>query len=262
MRFDLVAIGEVLVDVTLGELAPGRVSHAPVRLRAGGTAANAALAAAGAGARAAAVGRVGDDPAAGLIRAQLAAAGVEPLLAVDPELPTGTFVEASVGGERTIVADRGATDAFSAADLPAIEAGAVLVSGYLLFHERTHEAARAALGAFGARLAGATGGSSALADRARLAGVDVLVANADEALALTGLEPEPAAQALAGEVEIACVTLGADGAVAARGETVARAGGGTRWADALGAGDAFAARLLVALAAGAGLADALRRAGS
>lgn len=262
MRFDLVAVGEVLVDVTLGELAPGRASHAPVRLRAGGTAVNAGLAAAAAGAHAAVVGRVGDDPAAGLIRAQLAAAGVEPLLAADPELATGTFVEASVDGRRTIVADRGATDAFAAADLPAVEAEAVLVSGYLLFHDRTHDAARAALGGFGARLAGATGGSSSLADRARLAGIDVLVVNADEARALTGLEPERAARELAGEVEIACVTLGADGAVAVRGETVERVGGGTRWADTLGAGDAFAARLLVALAAGAELADAARRAGS
>ncbi len=208
MRFDLVAVGEVLVDVLLGEVAPGEARHAPVRLRAGGTAVNAALAAARSGSRAAAVGRVGDDAAAGLIRAELASAGVEPLLAVDPALPTGIFAEAWIDGERALVADRGATDAFTAGDLPAVEAGAVLVSGYLLFHERTHDAARAALRGFGAEVAGATGGSSSLVDRGRLADVGVLVVNAEEAAALTSLAGEAAALELAQEVEIACVTLG------------------------------------------------------
>ena len=259
MRFDLVAVGEVLVDVLLGELAPGEARHAPVRLRAGGTAVNAALAAAAAGAHAAVVGRVGDDAAAGLIRARLAAAGVEPLLAVDPALPTGTFAEASVGGERAVVADRGATDALESGDLPAVEADAVLVSGYLLFHDRTHRVANAALRAFGARLAGATGGTSSLVDRGRLADVDVLVVNAREADALTGLAAEAAALELAREVEIACVTLAADGAVAARGSRVERVAGAER-EDTLGAGDAFAALLLIGLARGSDLADALARA--
>jgi sugar/nucleoside kinase (ribokinase family) len=262
VRFDLVAVGEVLVDVLLGEIAPGELRHGPVRLRAGGTAVNAALAVAGTGARAAVVGRVGDDPAAELIRARLAAAGVEPLLAVDPALPTGTFAEGTVEGARTAVADRGATDAFAAGDLPRVEAVAVLVSGYLLFHDRTREAARAALGAFGARLAAATGGSPSLAARAELAGVDVLVVNAAEARARTGLAADEAALALARDVEIACVTLGAGGAVAARGGQVERVAGGLDRADTLGAGDAFAALLLTALAAGEELGDALRRAGS
>ena len=260
MRFDLVVVGEVLVDVLVGELAPGEARHAPVTVRAGGTAVNAALAAAGAGARVAVVGRVGDDPAAALIGAQLVAAGIEAFLAVDPALPTGSFAEASIGGSRAVVADRGATDAFQAVDLPAVEADAVLVSGYLLFHERTHAAARAALRAFDARVAGATGGSRSLIGRERLADVDVLVVNAEEAGALTGEEGEAAALALAELVEFVCMTLGAEGAVAARGERVERIAAGPTPADALGAGDAFAARLLLALAGGSDLVEALGRA--
>jgi sugar/nucleoside kinase (ribokinase family) len=256
MRFDFAAVGEVLVDVSLGELVPGEARHAPIRLRAGGTAVNASLAAAGAGARAAVVGRVGDDAAGRLIRAELTAAGVEPLLALDPELPTGTFAEAVVGGEYAVVADRGATDALRAGDLPAITADAVLVSGYLLFHERTHDVARVALRAFCATLSGATGGSSSPVDRGRLADLDVLVVNDDEARALTGLAGDAAALELAREVEIACVTLGAEGAVAAQGSRIERVVGVDR-TDTLGAGDAFAARLLVGLARGLDLAEAL-----
>lgn len=256
MRFDLIAVGEVLVDIQLGELAPGEARHAPVRLRAGGTAVNAAIGAVAVGSTAAVVGRVGDDAAGRLIREELAAAGIEPLLSFDPVFPTGTFAEALVGGRRAVVTDRGATDLLELADLPSIEAGAVLVSGYLLFHERTHEVARAALRAFDATVAGATGGSSAIVDRGKLADVDVLVVNEDEARAVTGLAAEAAALELAGEVGIACVTLGASGALAARGARVERVTG-VDHDDALGAGDAFAGRLLAGLAAGHDLAEAL-----
>lgn len=252
-------MGEALVDVIAGELVPGTTRHEPVRLRAGGTAVNAALAAAASGARVAVVARVGDDAAATVISSALEAAGVEPLLAVDPALPTGTFIEAWVDGERAVASDRGATDALAAADLPAVGGGAVLVSGYLLFHERTHAVARAALRSFGAAVAGITGGSATAADRGRLAGVGVLVVNAAEALALTGRSGEAAALELAGDVGIACVTLGAEGAVAARGTRVERVAGVER-GDPLGAGDAFAGRLLVALGRGDELASALERA--
>jgi sugar/nucleoside kinase (ribokinase family) len=256
VHFEFVAVGEVLIDVVLGELAPGETRHAPLRLRAGGTAVNAALAVAAAGGRAAVVGRVGDDAAGRLIRAELVAAGVEPLLSVDPARPTGTFAEALLGGERAVIADRGATDSLVPADLPAVEARSVLVSGYLLFHDLTHEVARAALHAFGAVLTGATGGSSSLVGRGRLADVDVLVVNDEEAQRLTGLAGEAAAVELALEVDVACVTLGSEGAVAVRGTQVERVGGVER-EDTLGAGDAFAALLVDGLADGRGLQQAL-----
>jgi hypothetical protein len=44
MRPDLVCVGEVLLDVTMPQLAQGAVIHAPIEVRAGGVAANAALA--------------------------------------------------------------------------------------------------------------------------------------------------------------------------------------------------------------------------
>ena len=62
---DLIVVGEVMVDVRAPAVQSGRRSHGSIRLRAGGTAVNAALAAASIGARVSVVGRVGNDGAGG-----------------------------------------------------------------------------------------------------------------------------------------------------------------------------------------------------
>ena len=111
---DLIVVGEVMVDVRAPAVRPGQRSHGSISLRAGGTAVNAALAAASIGARVCVVGRVGDDGAGRLVRDALEAAGVECGLVLDAQLPTGTFVE--VGD--SIVADPGANAALTIADVP------------------------------------------------------------------------------------------------------------------------------------------------
>ncbi|MGH3002047.1 MAG: PfkB family carbohydrate kinase [Gaiellaceae bacterium] len=124
---DLVAIGEIMLDVEAPPLVDGAAVHGAVRVRAGGTAVNAALAARAIGASAAVVGRIGADAAGRIVREELAAAGVEAWLVEDPALPTGTFLEA---GE-AVAADRGASGALAPGDLPErIEAGVVIVSVY------------------------------------------------------------------------------------------------------------------------------------
>jgi sugar/nucleoside kinase (ribokinase family) len=264
---DFIAVGEVLVDVSAPALAPGRVVHAPVRVSAGGTAVNSALAAAAVGAQAAVVGRVGDDPAASAIRAALDAAGVTALLAVDDEAPTGTFVEAGAGEDAAIATDRGASARTRADDLPtALAAGAVLVSGYLVLHDDTAPAAAAALARADARWVAASLAAPRLIERlgaaevhGRVSGANVLLMNEAEAGVLTGAEPERAASELAKRYELVCVTTGARGAVAAAGtrlERVPARGGGA----ATGAGDAFAGALLAALARGDDLLAALETA--
>jgi sugar/nucleoside kinase (ribokinase family) len=66
---------------------------------------------------------------------------------------------------------------------------------------------------------------------------------------VTGAEPDAAAGALASRFELACIKLGEDGAIAARGDRVERvAAGRVERRSAFGAGDAFAGALLVALA--------------
>jgi len=262
--FDLIAVGDVMLDGALpAPVAGGRV-HGRIELRAGGSAANAALAAARLGARAAVIGRVGVDAAGRLVADTLAAAGVEPLLARDPEARTGCVV---VIGGTSVVADPGASVRLSPDDLPpALEARAVLVSGYSLLQAGPEAAARAALersrtdwlavDAGSARLVAAFGVDRFL-EATAMAGV--LLANAEEARTLTGLSADQAALTLARRYRIVCVKLGRAGAIAASGGDVVRAEvQPVDRADTLGAGDAFAGGFLLSLARGVDLASALR----
>jgi ribokinase len=229
-----VTVGEVMLDV-LGPEAAGETTHAPIVVRPGGTPLTAALAAHAAGASTMLVGRVGDDAAAAAIRAGLANAGVEAFLAVDDELPTGTFVQL---GE-TIVASRGANAHLGAGDIPALTADAVLVSGYLLAHDDTLEAGQRAL-ASDAPLRAVIAIPRCPADFVdRAAGANVLFATTAEAERLGG------ATALAARFEILCVTFAAEGAVLHRGGTTERLPPTGR--SGTGAGDALAGSLLARL---------------
>ena len=149
-------------------------------------------------------------------------AGVEPLLARDAEARTGCVV---VVGGNSIVADPGASARLAPDDLPAtLEAGAVLVSGYSLLQSGPEAAARAALerartdnlavDVASARLLAAFGVDRFLEATAR---AGILLANAEEARALTGLDADEAAVALAQQYRVVCVKLGRAGAVAAIG---------------------------------------------
>jgi sugar/nucleoside kinase (ribokinase family) len=237
-----VAVGDVMVDVT----ASGAGHRARVALREGGSAVNAAIWAAAAGADATVVGRVGDDLGGRALRTALEERGVRCDFTVDPEAPTGTFLV--IDGE--IRADRGANARFDPEHLPGrLAADAVLVSGYLPGPTVTAALARAE----GAWVALAPAFLDPLPPDA-----DAILVDDVEALRLTGSAPEEAARTLGRSFRLACVTSGADGAVAvldgrlerSRPDPVDSAG-------PVGAGDAFAAGLLVALASGADLADAL-----
>ena len=264
VALDLVAVGEVLLDVTAPGLAAGSVVHGPVRVRAGGVPVHAAVAAAEAGGRAAVVGRVGSDPAAAAIRDALGRAGVTAWLQEDPALPSGTFVEA----RDAIVADRGASAALAVTDIPSpLAAGAVLVSGHALLHDDTVAAARHALTSARAGFAAVVAASAHLIEslgpgtfHERAAGATVLVANADESHALTGLEPAAAAAELALRYRVACVTAGACGAFAAAGSEVVQVGVDRVAGATTGAGDALAGVLLLSLVRGLGLRAAVESA--
>lgn len=227
----LVAVGDVMVDVETGRLpAPGERAHAHVALRAGGSAVNAALVARELGADAQVVGRIGADAAGELVVATLAQRDVDARLARDDELPTGTAVAL---GE-AVVADRGANAHLSPGDLPSpLRGDALLVSGFALFQDGSREAALAALEAFD--------GEWSAVDLAspRLARGDfdarVVFATRAEARAVPRLESR---------FEIVCL----------------KDDYGVERTAPFGAGDAYAAAFLVALAAGADVEEAKRRA--
>jgi len=242
---DFLAVGDVMLDVFAGA-APAEAVHAAVRVRGGGSALNAAVWAASEGAQAAVIGRVGSDSAATMIRSELLEAGVKARLAIDRETATGTVVYT--------------------ADLPQrLTARAVLVSGYALLHADTEAAARAALERADADWIAVDVASAALVEGVgaqrvlELArGANVLLANEDEALALTGKPPREAAAALSGRFAIACVKRGAAGALAAQAGRMHSVPAPHKLdQDVAGAGDAFAAGLLVALARGQALEEAL-----
>jgi ribokinase len=228
MAVRFVAVGELLVDV----IAAGAGHGARIRVRPAGSAFNAAVAAAEAGASASVVGTVGGDPAGRMILTELAARGVHADVTV-AEGPTGTFLLAD-GGIRV---DRGVSHDLVVPDR--IAADAVLVSGYV--------------SVAGAALAASAASWVAL-DAANLkqlpAGGNVVLASGDE----------QAVHGLAKGRRLAVVTLGAEGAIAVAGDRVERVRPGRIADDAPGSGDVFAATLLVALAEGDDLADALARA--
>jgi len=246
-----------MVDVLYAQLPPaGARVHDEVVIRAGGSAVNAAIAAAEAGAAATVVGRVGADPSAELVSAALAERNIGARLARDPELPTGTAL--ALGP--SVVANRGANAGLSPGDIPdPLEGDALLVSGFALFQSGSSEAASAALQRFDGRWSAVDLASPKLADLEAAAGANVILATADEARAVTGAEPEEAARALGSRFELAAVKLGEAGAIAVRGDQVERASvERVHRRSNFGAGDAFAGALLVMLARGESLERALR----
>jgi ribokinase len=263
-----VAVGDVMVDVVCSQLpSPHARVHADVSIRAGGSAVNAAAAAGAAGASATVVGRIGSDHAAELVAAELDELGIGAHLARDPDLPTGIAV--SLGADPaspSVVANRGANARLSPEDIPdPLEADALLVSGFALFQAGSAEAAGTALERFAGAWAGVDLSSPTLAAAAREVDFGdagkrrtVVLATADEARAMTGEGPEDAARGLASRFAVACVKLGEQGALAAAGDQVERrAVDPVARRSPFGAGDAFGAVLLVALAEGAPLGRAL-----
>jgi ribokinase len=256
----VLVVGDVNVDVVAvlrGTPAPGSDRPAAIRTGGGGAGANVAFHLAVAGLPVTLAGCVGDDAAgAGLVR-DLSDAGVSTAVRVVPGGATGTIVSlVDVGGQRSMLADRGANLALRPEDLPPIGPGVHLhLSGYTLLDVAPRRAGLAALAA--ARAAGCTvsvdpastgpltahGPDRWLADTE---GATVLLPNADEARLLSGCpDVERAARLLAERYEVVAVSLGAEGALWAAGERlVHRPAQPTTVVDTTGAGDAFTAGLL------------------
>lgn len=269
----VVVVGDAGLDVVAwhqDEIAHGDDTRARVRLTGGGAGANTALWLASCGVEPTLVTRVGDDAGGRLVRAELEAAGVDCVFAVDDRAATFCVVVlVDADGQRTMLADRGANARFAAGDIdPAVLAGAthLHLSGYVLLYESSRPAGLAALEA--ARKAGLTTSvdpqsAALIADRKAfledVRDVDLLLPNAPELAALTGSPCPDSASELLDVVGAVAVTAGTDGAiwVDARGVTSVPAEP-AECVDATGAGDAFDAGLLSAWLHGKSTMDALR----
>jgi fructokinase len=219
------------------------------------------------------VSRVGDDPFGDRIAAAMAGHGMATAgLQRDPMHPTGRVQVSLAGGEPSydIVADS-AYDFIDAAALPTIPAGSLLYHGTLALRQADSAAALAALRARTESVFVDVNLRepwwSAEAVRALLNGARWVKLNADELalLAAAGDDPESRAAALIERHGLALVygTLGAQGAfaLAADGSLErVRPGATVEVVDAVGAGDGFAAVLILGLLLDWPLGETLDRA--
>jgi sugar/nucleoside kinase (ribokinase family) len=239
----------------------------------GGSAANTAAGVASLGGRAAFVGKVRDDELGQIFTHDLRAAGV----AFDTgAAPGGTgpdtarcLVLVTPDAQRTMGTHLGVAGELSAADVdPEVVAASAIVylEGYLV----GLPSAEAALAAT-AKYAHEAGRKVALtlsdpywveaqrdAFAALLADVDILLANEDEACALTGTtDAEDALPALAGTCSVVAITRSERGALVTDGTDVVAVPAHPVEAvvDTTGAGDLFASGFLLGLARGLPLGD-------
>jgi ribokinase len=228
----------------------------------GGKGLNQAVVAARAGALVAFAAPVGDDAEAGFVEAALREERFDELRLIRLAAPTDLSVlMVAPDGENSIV-----TLGLCAATLPAATAAAFAGSAELgdllvmqgnLSAAASEDAAQAAV-ARGARLM--VNAAPLLWPQAALLGMaSVFVVNAVEAEGITGLSGDAGVAALhARGADLAIVTLGAAGCVAADGAGVRRYPGHPAQAvDSSGAGDAFCGMLAAMLGLGAAVDAAI-----
>ncbi|MEB3851784.1 MAG: PfkB family carbohydrate kinase [Desulfurococcales archaeon] len=271
---DVVAVGHALVDIRarVTRLAgPDEEGEILEETRgAGGSAANVAIDVSLLGGRAGVVAKIGFDGFGRIVYEELWRARVDLSgLRISPGHPTGfSFVAIAPGGEIAIYSSKGAAEALEPGEVPGellARAGAVHIASLRL--DTSMAAARAARrgGALVSWDPGRGLAARGLDAAAPLLGlVDVVLVNRLEARALTGSgDPLEAARRIASlGPGLVVVKLGPQGALAydAREGRALRvpAFRPPRVVDETGAGDAFAAALLLGLARGWGLEASLR----
>jgi sugar/nucleoside kinase (ribokinase family) len=243
----------------------------------GGSAGNTVAGVGSFGGRAAYIGKVADDQLGGVFTHDIHAVGVHfdtPVLAGGADAGHGTgvcMINVTPDGQRTMCTFLGAANQLTADDIDADLIGAseiVYLEGYLFDPapaRAAFEAAAAAAHAAGRKVA-ITLSDSFVVHRWRAellafieASADIVLANEAELAALFETEDFDAAAArLASMVEVAAVTRGAAGSVVISGDervTVAVVPV-DKVIDTTGAGDQYAAGLLLGLARGLSLEDA------
>ncbi len=271
-------VGDLLYDMLAkaeGDLVLGTDTFVPIRVSAGGSGANAAAWLASADVETHFVGRVGDDVFGGFLEGEMGRMGVAPHLARDASAGTGkVFVLVDGAGERTMITDRGASEALNPDDLPEalFTGGHLHLSGYTLSGGTRRETAKKALRL--ARQANMTVsvdpssfpllesiGPDRFLESTR--GADLLFPNRPEGEALTGeRDPDRILEKLLAYYRAIALKLGAEGAVYADGDghTFRLPAAPARVEDTTGAGDAFSAGFLNAWLAGQSPEEALHRA--
>lgn len=275
-EYDLLVIGEINPDLILrGEDIVPAFGQAEklvedARLTIGSSSAITACGAARLGLRTAFLGVAGDDTFGHFMLGAMGARGIDTSACiVDPALTTGLSVILARPDDRAILTYLGTMPALRPEQVdPALlqRARHVHVGSYFLLY-RLQPGLPGIFAA--ARAAGATtsldtnwdpsgrwdGGLEALWRH-----TDLFLPNATEARRIAGSgETETALEILAGKIGAVAVKLGAEGALARQGETIAwQPGYPAEVVDTVGAGDSFNAGFLYATLQGWPLAERLR----
>ncbi|GEO96888.1 hypothetical protein KTU01_30110 [Kocuria turfanensis] len=250
-RAALTVVGSINVDLTAvceRLPAPGEtVIGADLQRQPGGKGANQAVAAARLAGRARMIGAVGDDPDGGLLLRHLAAAGVDTTGVRRVPAPTGTaLITVDRHGENQITVCAGANAEVSLEDVSFAPEDVVLCQLEIEL-DTVCETARRTPGFFALNAAPARPLPAELVERC-----DLVIVNETEYARI----PELA------DAELVAVTYGAQGsALYAHGRQIASAPAHeVAVVSTVGAGDAFCAALVLALAAGLDHETALRAA--
>lgn len=259
--------GMQLIDIEQYKNFSSVVSHLPGELRTGGSAGNATLCFAKLGKNAAFIGKLGRDDKAALFSDERRRQGITPI-ELFCDLPTGvatTFI--TPDGQRTFATYLGAAATMTAEELRQewFEGYDFLfIEGYLVQNHALIETAVDMAHAAGAKVCLDLASYNIIREDHEffthlLTKTDIVFANEEESLAMTGLAPDAALEALAQVCEIAVVKVGAKGATAMRGSEKAAvpAVKVAEVVDTTAAGDFFAGGFLAALSDGASLTEAL-----
>lgn len=274
----VLVVGDVITDIIAipeGPMVRGSDRRARIRSRPGGSAANLAVWLASLDVPVSFAARVGAADVASW-SAHFRERGVTPLLAGDPDLPSGVLISiVDSDGERSFLTDRGANLNLNAGDIPDhILSGISLlaVSGYSYFADQPRAAVMALMKAARERKI------STVVDPASVGflrevgaetflrwtqGTGTIFANLDEALELTGSsDPNLQMQTLGRFFEHVVLKRGAAGAALGgrKGVTLSLPAPASEVVDSTGAGDAFAAAFIAAELQG-GTPEARLRAG-
>ncbi|MGW0872644.1 ribokinase [Streptomyces sp. NPDC002740] len=267
--YDLLVVGsanaDLVIDVERRPAAGETVLGSDLAVHPGGKGANQAVAAARLGARTALLARVGDDAYGRLLLDSQRAAGVDTAGVLVGGAPTGVaLITVDPSGDNSIVVSPGANGRLTPADVRAaaglLHASRVVSAQLEIPLETVVEAVRNL--APGSRFVLNPSPPRPLPAEV-LAACDPLIVNEHEAKVIlggadVGDEPEEWARTLlAMGPKSVVVTLGAEGALVASAEGVARvASVRVAAVDTTGAGDSFTAALAWRLGTGSTLAEA------
>ena len=267
-------VGDVMLDVVTRALGPVEATSdtpAATVVGRGGSAANAAIRLARSGCTVTYVGAVGSDPAADVLAALFARAGVRTRWQVVEE-PTGVVVAIVDGsGQRAMLTSRGANKRLAqahVADALGEPFDHLHVSGYTVLDDDTRDVAVSALNLARSRGVSASVDACSVGPLRRVganrfleavAPATTIFANEEEAVLLGGGGAlEHALDRLAECFDEVVVTLGPRGAVVRRGAFETRSAATARVVlDTTGAGDAVTGAYLGARLGGASPRDAL-----